>query len=174
MANMKIRIAISVLLASVLLFASNVITAKVIGVSDGDTIKILHNNREVKVRLYGIDSPEKKMPYGTKAKQFASAFCFNQIVEVHVKEVDHYGRTVAEVFVNGESLNQAMVKNGYAWWYRKYAPNDTLLQSLEDQARIAKRGLWKDPKPRPPWEWRKEKREKAAIKKAQQKQKKNR
>lgn len=144
-----------VLLLSLLLFAATTFSGKVVGISDGDTIRVLHENKEIKIRLYGIDTPEKKQAFGNRAKQFASDFCFNKTAQVIVRDIDFYGRTVAEVWVDGESLNQALVKNGFAWWYKQYAPKDTLLKRLEMEARAEKRGLWSDKSPQEPWKWRK-------------------
>jgi endonuclease YncB( thermonuclease family) len=127
-----------------------------VGVSDGDTIKVMREGRTVKVRLHGIDCPEKKQPYGTKAKRFTSDRAFRNEVTVYVKDTDRYGRIVGEVILpGGLSLNKELVYFGLAWWYRKYAPNDRTLKALETGARAEKKGLWADKNPIPPWEWRK-------------------
>ena len=134
-------------------------TGKVVGVTDGDTITVLHNGRGERVRLHGIDCPEKGQGFGTVAKQFTSALIFGKEVTVMVQDSDKYGRTIGEVkLLDGRVLNQELVKAGLAWWYRRYAPGDTALEGLEMEAREAKRGLWVDPNPIPPWEWRKLKR----------------
>jgi endonuclease YncB( thermonuclease family) len=129
---------------------------KVVGVSHGDTISVMREGKAVKVRLHGIDCPEKKQPYGTRAKRFTSEMAFGMEVEVRVQTTDKYGRIVGEVLLpDGISLNKQLVSMGLAWWYRKYAPNDRTLKALETGAREAKRGLWVDKDPVPPWEWRK-------------------
>jgi len=98
-------------------------TGKVLGVSDGDTIAVLRMGRVVRVRLHGIDCPEKEQPFGTRAKQFTSDLAFRKEVMVYVKDTDSYGRIVAEVILpDGSSLNKELVFVGLAWWYRKYAP----------------------------------------------------
>ena len=131
-------------------------TGKVVGVTDGDTITVLHNGKGERVRLHGIDCPEKGQAFGTVAKQFTSALVFGKEVTVTVQDSDKYGRTIGEVtLLDGRVLNHELVKAGLAWWYRKYAPGDTTLEHLEAEARNAKRGLWVDPNPVPPWEWRK-------------------
>jgi micrococcal nuclease len=136
-------------------FVSDTFTGKVVGVSDGDTISVMRAGKAVKVRLYGIDCPEKKQPYGTRAKQYTSEMAFGKEVEVRIKTTDRYGRIVGEVILQGDSsLNKELVFVGLAWWYRKYAPNDRILEKLEAEAREAKRGLWADKNPIPPWEWR--------------------
>jgi micrococcal nuclease len=130
-------------------------TGKVVGVSDGDTISVMHNGRGQKIRLHGIDCPEKGQAFGQRAKQFTSALVFGKEVTVTVKDTDKYGRTIGEVkLLDGTVLNQELVKAGLAWWYRRYAPGDTVLEGLEKGAREAKQGLWVEPNPVPPWEWR--------------------
>ncbi len=134
-------------------------TGKVVGVSDGDTISVMREGRAVKVRLHGIDCPEKKQPFGTKAKWVTSDLAFGKEVEVRIKDTDRYGRIVGEVILpDGVSLNKDLVHAGLAWWYRKYAPNDRTLKALEAGARDEKKGLWADSNPIPPWEWRKRER----------------
>ncbi|MFX0200085.1 MAG: thermonuclease family protein [Candidatus Hodarchaeota archaeon] len=145
------------LLLSIPLFplAADTFTGKVVGVSDGDPIKVMRQDRAVKVRLHGIDCPEKKQPYGTRAKQYTSHMAFGNEVTVRVKTTDRYGRIVGEVILpDGTSLNKELVFVGLAWWYRKYAPNDRTLKALEAGARAEKKGLWADKNPIPPWEWR--------------------
>jgi endonuclease YncB( thermonuclease family) len=76
-------------------------------------------------------------------------------VAVHVRDVDRYGRTVAEIILpDGRNLNREIVRAGFAWWYERYARHETVLRDLQDEARAARRGLWADPSPMPPWEWR--------------------
>ncbi len=129
----------------------------VVGVAHGDTISVMREGRAVEVRLAGIDCPEKKQPFGTRAKGFTSDLAFGKEVNVQVQTYDGYGRIVGEVILpDGTSLNQELVRAGLAWWYRKYAPNDRILKVLEDEARNAKQGLWADCCPIPPWEWRKD------------------
>jgi endonuclease YncB( thermonuclease family) len=134
---------------------------KVIGVKDGDTIEILVNNKPVTVRLYGVDSPEKKQDFGTQAKNFTSQLVFGKYISLNDKGKDRYGRTIGEIFLpDGKSLNKELVANGYAWYYRAYA-NDPQLGYLENDARRLERGLWSQPDPVAPWEFRKNKREKS-------------
>lgn len=135
--------------------APDTFTGKVVGVSDGGTIKVMREGRAAKVRLDGIDYPEKKQPYGTRAKQYSSDMAFGNEVEVRKKTTDRYGRIVGEVILpGGLSLNKELVYVGLAWCYRKYAPDDHTLKALEAGARAEKKGLWADKNPIPPWEWR--------------------
>jgi endonuclease YncB( thermonuclease family) len=128
---------------------------KVVGVSDGDPISVMRKGRAVKVRLHGVDCPEKKQPFGTRAKRYTSDMAFGRQVTVQVQTTDRYGRIVGEIILpDGLSLNKELVYVGLAWWYRKYAPNDKALKALEAGARENKRGLWADKNPIPPWEWR--------------------
>jgi len=116
----------------------------------------MREGKAVKVQLHGIDCPEKKQPYGTKAKRFTSDRAFRNEVEVRIKDTDRYGRIVSVVILSdGKNLNWELVGAGMAWWYRRYAPDDGMLERLEAGARAEKRGLWADKNPIPPWEWRK-------------------
>jgi len=126
-----------------------------VGVADGDTISVMHNGREDKIRLFGIDCPEGGQAYGRKAKQYTSSLVFGKTVQVEVKDRDQYGRTVGMVTgPDGSNVNYAIVAAGLAWWYRQYAPGDATFERLETEARLAKRGLWADPHAVPPWDYR--------------------
>lgn len=133
---------------------STTFSGKVVGLSDGDTLKVLVNQTQKTIRLYGIDCPEQGQAFGAKAKQFASQLAFGQVAQVQVHDTDRYGRTVATVEVKGKTLNQELLKAGLAWWYQRYAPTATTLQELEHEARRAKRGLWSEAQPVAPWEFR--------------------
>lgn len=127
-------------------------SGRVVGVADGDTITVLHNGFGERFRLTGIDCPEKRQPFGNRAKQFTSSLVFGKTVTVRGTGRDRYGRTLGVVFLpDGRNLNQELVKAGLAWWYRQYSKDETLAQ-LEQEARTARRGLWVDPNPIPPWE----------------------
>ncbi len=129
-------------------------TGKVVGVSDGDTITVVHNGKGERIRLHGVDCPEKRQAFGNRAKQFASELVFGKTVTVQVVDRDRYRRTVGVVLLpDGRSLNHELVRAGLAWMYRRYT-NDQSLSDLEQEARVAGRGLWVDANPIPPWEWR--------------------
>ena len=152
-----IAIPILFIFASIAIAATNP-TVRVVGVSDGDTIKVIQSGKEVRVRLAGIDCPEKKQPYGKRAKQFTSDLAFGQDVTIIEKDIDRYGRIVADVMLpDGRNLNHELVRVGLAWWYQRYAPDDETLKALEEEARAARLGLWADPDPVAPWEWRRRK-----------------
>jgi endonuclease YncB( thermonuclease family) len=115
---------------------------------------VLHNGKAEKVRLAEIDCPERRQAYGKKAKEFVADLAAGELVTVEVRTQDRYGRTVGEVFLpDGTSLNREIIRSGYAWWYRKYS-TDSSLGELEREAREAKRGLWADSHPMPPWVYR--------------------
>ena len=128
-------------------------SGKCVAVTDGDTIKVMHDGKAEKIRLYGIDCPEKNQPFGKKAKWFASDLVFKKIVEVKALNKDRYGRTIAWVYVNGTCLNEELLKAGLAWHYKRYSKEKNL-SLLEERARVMKIGLWSDPHSIPPWEWR--------------------
>lgn len=127
---------------------------KVTKVADGDTVTVRRGTRSVRIRLHGIDCPEKAQRFGQAAKRFTARFALGKVATVEVVTIGKYGRTVAQIFVGGRSLNEALVKAGLAWWYRRYARRAKLLALLEAQARKAKRGLWADPRPVAPWTYR--------------------
>jgi micrococcal nuclease len=132
---------------------------KVVGVTDGDTITVLQEKNPIKVRLYGIDCPEKRQAFGTRAKQFTSDLVFGKMVDVETVDVDRYKRTVGIVRLpDGTVVNQEIIRAGYAWVYARYCKKSICLEwkTLESEAASEKRGLWKDEKPVPPWEWRRE------------------
>ena len=140
-----------------LFFAAD-FTGRVVGIIDGDTLEVLRNTHSEYIRLSGIDCPEKGQAYGNNAKQATSALAFGKEVTIQTHGKDKYKRTLGDVILpDGMNLNQELVKQGWCWWYRTYAPGDTVLEGLEKETREAKKGLWADPQPVPPWEWRKRK-----------------
>jgi len=140
------------------------LSGRVVGVHDGDTITVLDANRtQYKIRLAGIDAPESKQAFGNRSKQNLSDLVFGKDVAVEWDKRDRYQRVVGVVLVDGHDVNLEQVRAGMAWWYRQYAkeqiPDDRRLYELaENEARAAKRGLWADANPMPPWEWRRSQR----------------
>ncbi len=128
-------------------------SAKVIKVSDGDTITVLNNGKQEKIRLYGVDCPEKKQAFGQSAKRFTLEFAGGQRVEVRRTGSDRYGRTIGWVSKEGKNLNEELIKNGFAWHYKQYS-SDRNLARAEVSARNARMGLWREADPTPPWEYR--------------------
>ena len=159
---MKIKLLSSVLYTFVLTSAlfAEAITGKVISIADGDTVTIINNSQQTKIRLAEIDTPEKNQPYGKRAKKALSDFILNKNVEVEVVTIDRYGRTVGKIFLDNQNINREMVKAGHAWVYVKYAKDKTLFV-LEKNAKENQLGLWALPEREriPPWQWRKNKRQ---------------
>lgn len=107
------------------------------------------------MRLHGIECPERRQPFGTRARQSIGDLAFGKTVTVRLRDVDRYGRLLGEVILpDGRNLNHEVVKAGLACWYRRYAPDDAELARPEREARKAGRGLWADKAPVPPWEGR--------------------
>jgi len=131
-------------------------------IADGDTATVLDSsNKQFKIRLTGIDAPEKKQAFGNKSKQSLSAMIFNKQVTVEYDKKDRYGRTLGKIIVNGVDANLEQVKAGMAWHYKHYQKDQTLADrslyaQAEDQAKAERQGLWVDANPIPPWEWRKQ------------------
>lgn len=130
-------------------------SATVVGVSDGDTITVLSNARQFKLRLANIDCPEKSQAFGKRAKQFTSDLAFGKTVLVQGHGTDLYGRIKAEVILpGGLSLNKSLVSEGYAWCYRKYC-DDPSYFTCEEEAHRLRLGLWSQGDPVAPWTYRK-------------------
>jgi len=131
-------------------------TGQVVHVADGDTITVTRNGERVKVRLYGIDTPGSSQYYGQNAKQFTSSQVMGKTVSVEAIDIDRYGRVVGLVSVGDVVLNRHLVEYGYAWVYERYCrkPFCSEWAALEQQAREARRGLWKNPNVMAPWEYR--------------------
>lgn len=135
------------------------LTGRVVRVADGDTISILDkNNTQYKIRLHGIDTPERDQAYGKAAWHALSDLVAGRTVGIVVLGKDTYGRTDGTVYLDDANINLAMVAGGHAWWYRYYAPDNRLLEVTEQQARDAGKGLWANPDPMPPWDWRRQQR----------------
>lgn len=127
---------------------------RVISIADGDTLTILTENKQkVIIRLNAIDAPEKNQAFSNASKKSLSLICFNRVAKVETFGIDKYGRTIGDVTCSDIYANQYQVDNGMAWVYRKYS-NDASLYALEDQAKKIGLGLWDDPNPVPPWEFR--------------------
>jgi micrococcal nuclease len=147
---------------------------KVVGVADGDTVRVMRSGRSVKVRLWGIDCPERAQPFGKRAKQFTSRAIFGRNVTVTPVTRDRYGRVIGKIswLVRAppskrpstapererRQLSHQLLRAGLAWWYRRYAADAEGLAQLERRARSLRRGLWADPEPTPPWRWRRKRR----------------
>lgn len=132
-------------------------TGEVVGVTDGDTVTVLRDREQVKVRLAEIDAPEKAQPFGQRSRQSLAALVFWRNVLVVEQGKDRYGRTVGRLRVGDLDANEEQIRTGMAWVYDRYV-KDRSLYELQDEARASRIGLWGDPEPVPPWEWRKARR----------------
>lgn len=160
----------NLLLVATLLLATSSLAdtlhGRVVGIADGDTVTVLDaSNIQFKIRLMGIDAPEKKQSFGNKSKESLSALVFNKQVTVEYSKKDKYGRTVGKIVVDGIDANLEQVKAGMAWHYKEYqneqsAGDRSIYAQKEVQARAEKRGLWFDADPTPPWDWRKQQKKK--------------
>lgn len=129
-------------------------TGNCIAVIDGDTIDVLHDRVPERIRLNSIDCPERSQAYGRQAKTFTAELVFGQEVTIYWNKKDRFGRTIADVFLaNGKNVNTELLRAGYAWWYYRYS-SDRHLFELEKIARHSRLGLWNDPHPIPPWQFR--------------------
>jgi endonuclease YncB( thermonuclease family) len=139
---------------------------RVVRVSDGDTFVGLDSeNRQVKVRLHGIDAPEAKQPFGTVARKALADLIVEKTVSVEEVDRDRYGRTVARVTIGGKLVNAEMVRSGLAWRYVTYDKRNEV-GAIEEDARRHRRGLWADAHPVAPWEWRKTEKDRKTAAKA--------
>jgi endonuclease YncB( thermonuclease family) len=131
-------------------------TGTVIGISDGDTLKVLNEQKQqIKIRLAEIDAPESSQAFGQQSKQSLSDLCFQKSVVVHDQGQDKYKRTLARIECNGIDANAEQVRRGMAWAYRQYLKDHLIsLLRFEADAKEKKIGLWNDSNPTPPWEFR--------------------
>lgn len=134
----------------------------VVAIADGDTLTARCGEpgayQQVKVRIAGIDAPEKAQPFGQRSKQALSALCFQETATISPTAQDKYRRTVADVLCRGQDVSTSQVKAGMAWVFDRYSEGYEHLSPLQDRARGARVGLWSDAAPMPPWEWRQQKR----------------
>ncbi len=152
---MRFKFLIILLFVCTSTLASDLIEGTVIKVSDGDTIHVQLKKKDVKIRLYGIDTPESKQEYGKEAMNLLAKLINDKTVTVYVVDKDKYDRLVGKVFYQGQYINLIMVQKGAAWWYKKYAKKDIEFKIAEKWAKDNKLGLWEENKPTPPWKWRK-------------------
>ena len=158
---------ITFLVISLLAYSSvqaAVITGTVVRITDGDTVVVLDANKvQYKIRLVGIDAPEKKQAFGKKSKENLSKLVAGKYVVVEYDKLDRYKRVLGKILLSGEDMNLEQVSSGLAWHYKKYQSEQSKADRIEYSeaevdARDARRGLWQDPEPIPPWEYRKSKR----------------
>lgn len=142
---------------------ADVLIGRVVSIADGDTLTILEDGRKQhKIRLAGIDAPERAQPFGKRSKEHLSSLVFDRRVIIETDKKDRYRRTVGKVIIDGRDANLAMVESGFAWHYKKYELEQALADRLlyadaEREARKMQRGLWIEPAALAPWDWRRNK-----------------
>lgn len=158
---MKSKILSLLLLLSCTSAYADPISGRVVDVTNGDTLTILdESHTQHKIHLAAIVAPDLAQPFGREAKDMLSRLCNGQLAYINVVCKDKHGRPVGEVDCAGTNANEEMIRSGYAWVNREYAMGHGHLYPMEEEmARAEKRGLWADPNPVPPWEWRKMPRE---------------
>ena len=139
------------------LYSQNTLTAKVVGIKDGDTVVVLDSlNNQYTLRLAEVDCPEKNQPFGTKAKQFTSDQIYLKTIKYVVTDTDRYGRSIAMIYYDTDNkyLSAEIIKAGMGWHYKRYSTSKELA-TFENNARKNKTGLWVDTNPINPSDWRK-------------------
>ena len=141
----------------VVCFLQEIITGKVIKVADGDTFTILTDQKEqIRIRLYGIDAPERKQDFGTKSRNFVDELVYNKVVKVENRGIDRYKKVLGVVWIDNANLNELLLKNGLAWHYHYFYKSKRYAE-LEQQARKNRINIWSLKNPIAPWEFRKQK-----------------
>lgn len=134
-------------------------TGRVVRILDGDTVEIRTDTATPRIRLAGIDAPEKRQAFGDAAKRELSRLCFGKVADFRPRKTDRYKRIIAAISCDGTDAGLAMLQAGFAWHYLKYEREQPKAEReayalAEAEAHDARRGLWRDESPTPPWEWR--------------------
>jgi len=138
--------------------AGDILVGRVVSIADGDTLTVLDaDNAQHRIRLFGIDAPEKAQAFGNQSKKNLSEKVFGETVRVEVTDIDRYGREVGRIYLGDRFINLEQVHDGYAWRYTTYDRHHEF-DAAEAEARAHRRGLWAVPHPTPPWEFRREQR----------------
>jgi endonuclease YncB( thermonuclease family) len=130
------------------------LVGKVVKIQDGDTLTVLVNKAQIRVRLDAIDAPEHGQAFGKRSQQSLTQLCAAKQAWIEDRGKDRYGRTIGRVTCDGADANSEQVRRGMAWVFVRYAPKGSPLYVLEKDARLRAVGLWADPRPVAPWEWR--------------------
>jgi micrococcal nuclease len=153
MARLVTTLAVSFLLVTSPVFPWS---GECVWVIDGDSIVVMHDGKPEEIRLHGVDCPEWAQAFGLEAARFTAEMVLRKTVEVEPRDSEKSRcRTVAAVSVDGKLLTEELVRAGLAWWYQQYAPNDTVLEALQADARRQRLGLFSEDNPVPPWDVRK-------------------
>lgn len=136
------------------------VTGRIVGISDGDTVTLLDREHvQHKIRVAGIDAPEKKQDFGEKSKSHLSALAYNRQAQADCRKIDRYRRQICVVYVDGRDVGLEQVKVGMAWWYQQYAREQSKQERIDYEhaeflAKLHRTGLWNSKNPTPPWDWR--------------------
>ena len=155
------QIPLALLLFCSVVAAADTLSGRIVGISDGDTLTLLdRDNVPHKIRLAGIDAPEKAQDFGQKSTTHLSGLAYGQTATADCRKIDRYGRDICVVDVGGKDVGLEQIRAGMAWWYQDYAREQTVKErddysQAEFQAKIRRFGLWNSKNPIPPWEWRK-------------------
>jgi len=136
---------------------AEVLQGRVTGIADGDTLTVLVDRKQIKVRLLEIDAPESKQPFGTRSRQSLGEMCAGKTATVKWTKKDNRGRILGRVYCGGIDTSAEQVRRGMAWVFDRYV-TDRSLYEVQSAAKVARLGLWSDAAPVPPWEWRRSKR----------------
>lgn len=156
----RLGIGLLLFLACPLYAQAETLSGKVVKIADGDTLSIMDDRKRVhKVRLAGIDAPERDQPFGVKSRENLNRLVAGHKVEVDWHKRDRYRRVVGKIYAGGRDVNLAQVRAGMAWWYWRHASDQSWLDQIiyattHAMAWLEDVGLWADPDPVPPWEWR--------------------
>lgn len=144
------------------LCSAELIQGRVISISDGDTLSIIDNHqKQYKIRLTGIDAPEKKQAFGQKSKESLSQLVYNKNIIAECSKLDRYKRYLCKINLNDTDINLEQIKRGLAWHYKQYQNDQSKIDKdtysrAEEAAKLNRTGLWIDKQPTPPWEWRRQ------------------
>src|SRR5687768_13676460 len=148
----------SIVVFAVALPARAELVGRVVNVSDGDTLTLLVDTKQVRVRLDAIDAPERGQAYGRRAQESLAELCAKRTARVVPKGLDRYGRTVGVIVCDGVDASSEQVKRGMAWVFDRYAPRNSPLYGLQREAQATRRGLRSERHPVAPWDWRQRRR----------------
>lgn len=146
------------MVTATLCVGQSIMTGMVVKIADGDTMTLLDGNKvQHRIRLHGIDCPEKKQDFSQKATDHLSRWCYNKTVRVEVLDKDRYGRLIGRVWSNGVDVNLTLLKEGLAWHYKHFDKSKEYAQA-EAFAKKKRLNIWSHPSPIAPWDFRRKKR----------------
>lgn len=121
---------------------------------DGDSLRVRIGDANVEVRLWGIDAPERGQLAADEARQALATLTVDRPLRLQVVDIDRFQRPIVRVYMGTIEVNQRLILAGWAWWFRRFASTEKSYGEAEQQARTARRGVWRDANPEPPWLYR--------------------